>query len=137
MSGPPPTAAIVYRNEPIHAPATFGMQSVRYTTDVPVEEAPKPVQDTTFYAVGRDVEHTGKRMWRFDSLAIPEWLSVMGWPFQVAKVPSALVVSMPRGTQNPIRERANIVMPKQTSLGDLTALDGNAQYTPSLAKIAY
>lgn len=134
--GSPPTV-IVYRNEPMHAGAAFPMGSERYTVDVPVETAPMPPASTTFYGTGRDPEHTGRRMWRFMSLAIPEWLSVADWPFKIAKVPSALVVSMPRGGQNPLRERTNIISPPQTTLGDLTANEGVESWSPHLAKITY
>lgn len=144
MSGPPPLESqpgpptvIVARNEPIHPRVSFPMGSERYTVGVRVDRAPAPVQDSTFYGVGRDPEHTGRRMWRMMNLAIPEWLSVAGWPFAVAKVPSALVVAMPMGQQNPLRERANIVSPAQTTLGDLTANAGIASWTPELAKITY
>lgn len=128
---------VIYRNEPVHAPHAFPQDSTRRVVPVEVEHAPQPVADTAFYGVGRDQVHAVPTVWQYQQLAPAEWLTVMGWPFQVAKVPSALVVSMPRGRQNPIRGRANIDNPSQTPLGSLTTLGVAQSYQPTLAKITF
>lgn len=128
---------IVYRNEPIHAPQAFPQQSTRRVVPVEVEQAPQPVPDTAFYGVGRDQAHALPTVWQYQQLAPNEWLSVAGWPFYVAKVPSALIVSMPRGQHNPIRGRANIDNPPQVPLGSLTTLNVAQSFQPTLAKITF
>lgn len=128
---------IVHRNEPIHPRAAFDQVSQRAPVNVRVEQAPLPVPYSAYSGVGRDAAHAHPTIWRYQSLAIPEWLSVMGWPFAFAKAPSSLAVSMPRGVHNPIRERSNIDAPAQTSLGAMTAFGGGQYYSPNLAKITF
>lgn len=128
---------IVHRNDPVHPPAAFDQDSTRRLVPVEIEEAPRPVPYSLYSGVGRDQEHARPTVWQYQQLAPAEWLTVMGWPFQVAKVPSALVVSMPRGAQNPIRSRTNIDNPTQTALGSLTTLGGVQSYEPALSKITF
>lgn len=128
---------IVHRNEPTEPGYSYPQASVRRVVPVAAELAPPPVPYTAYYGVGRDQAHAEPTMWSYQALAIPEWLSVMGWPFAVAKVPSALVVDMPRGRQNPIRGRTNIDNPAQTALGSLSTLGGVQSYEPGLAKITF
>jgi hypothetical protein len=128
---------IVTRNDRARTMAAFPQVSSRDIVPVEVESAPLPVPSTAYYGVGRDEMHARPTMWRYQALAISEWLSVMGWPFAIAKVPSALVVSMPRGKQNPIRSRANIDNPAQTSLGSLSVLGAENNTSPGLAKITF
>lgn len=120
---PHPTAVVVHRNEPLRDRAYTPQLSERLPVIERVETAPQPVQDSLFYAVGRDPAHDWGYIWRYQSLAIQDWLSVAGWPFKYPKVPSALVVGMaPHPGQNPLQARANISMNQQTSYGNLTAV---------------
>lgn len=128
---------IVRRNDRATRADHFPQKSERYEVATEVEQAPQPIPQTSFYGVGRDVAHATPHQWRYTALAIPEWLSVIGWPFGVAKVPSALVVSMPRGRHNPVRERTNITAPQSTSLGSITAVQGVSAFQPNLAKITF
>ena len=130
-----PQNMVVHRNEPMHPPAAFPQLSGPIEIDVRYEEAPKPVADSSFFGVGRDREHVGRKLYRYQALAISEWLSVAGWPFKFPKVPSALVTYVNPGRQNPIRERVNITPGKQTSLGALTTMQGVQSLAPEYAKI--
>lgn len=128
---------IMKRNEPVHPPYAYPQNSERYEVGIRVEEAPRPVPDTAFYAIGRDSAHSKAYQWRYTSLAFSEWLGVMGHPFLTGMpaVPGSMVISMPRGRHIPVRERTNIGSPGSVSLGELTLLDGVQSWAPSLAKI--
>lgn len=125
------------RVDPVHPRAAFEQDSVRRDVAVNVQSAPRPVSDTSFYGIGRDSAHATPTIWQYQQLAFSEWLSVMGWPFGVPKVPSAQVVSMPRGRANAIRDRVNIDMQSQQSLGSLNVLGGAQSFSPSLSKITF
>lgn len=127
---------ILNRNEPVHPPEHYAQDTIWFQPSVRYEEAPKPVSDTRFAGVGRDSMHTPTPIAQFQFLAIGDILSHMSWPFSLRTVPGALVVDMPRGIFNPIRERTNISMPKQGTLSDQTVVDAYAIATPPLAKIA-
>jgi len=133
----PPVGPNIPRADPVHPKTAFPMQTERYVPRVTYEEAPLPPKDTAFSGVGRDVGHAPTPINRFRSLAIPEYAinGVIGWPFNVPKVSSALVVSQPRGRFNAIRNRTNINMPKQVSLGEQTSQAVLYSYEPALAKL--
>lgn len=128
----------VQRADPVHPRMAYPQENLRYDVAVRAELAPLPPQQTADYGMGRDVMHATPTMWRYQSLAIPEYAidGIIGWPFSVAKVPSALVVSMPSGHQNAIGTRANIASPQQVSLGEQTSHPGARTWSPNLIKIA-
>jgi len=126
---------VLRRADPIHPRASYPQKSIRRDVPVRVQSAPRPPSDTAFSGVGRDAAHATPTVWQYQQLAFSEWLSVMGWPFLVPKVPSALVVSMPRGQHNPIRERVNIENAPQRSLGSQVSLGGAQTYSPRYMKL--
>jgi len=131
-----PQPVIIHRNDPVHDPDGYPQVSQRYEVGVRVQPAPMPVPDTAFAAVGRGPESRTPHQWRYTSLSIPEWLMARGgWPFQVPKVASALVVDMPRGRFIPARGRTNIDAPEPRSYGSQTALRTVPTTTPGLLKI--
>jgi hypothetical protein len=128
---------IIRRNDPVHPRAAFPQDSERRDVPVRTENAPLPVPYSQFSAVGRDAAHATPTVWQYQQLAFSEWLSVMGWPFGVAKTIHALHPSMPLGNALPIRERVNIDSPQPSSLGSLTSLTGVRTTAPEYAKITY
>jgi hypothetical protein len=130
-----PERIIVNRNELINDPAAFPQQSVRYQVDVDPAPAPLPVPSTAFAKLGRGPESQDPHQWRYTSLWTDEYLSIQAQGFEVAKVPSALVLSMPTGVQLPFRERVNILAPKQRSLGSQTTVQGLTVVDPALGKL--
>ena len=139
MKGTPhPTAVVVERKE-VHAgnrswsPAF----SRRLDVDVQAETSPKAVMDySVFHGVGRDVTHATPHMWRYQCLAIADKLSIAAWPFQIRSALSAMVVpGSSIGGQNPVRERTQIVQPRQESLASRAAVYPEPYYAPGYAKI--
>lgn len=132
-----PTTVFIRRNDITHDKSAYPQPEIIRRSRV-VKEAPRPPIDSQFAGVGRDAEHAPTGIIAYGGgLAIDDWLSVMAWPFSQAKIPSAMVIrDMPnRGKQVPFMERANIVSPPQTTLGDLYALQGASSWSPNLAKI--
>jgi hypothetical protein len=127
----------VRRADPVHPKFSFPMATNAYVPPVNIQPAPPPPQNTLFSGVGRDAAHAPTPIRQFTSLAIPEYAinGIIGWPFNIAKVPSALVVSMPRGRFNPLRGRTNIQNPKQTTLGEQTTQAVQTSWNPSLVKL--
>ena len=134
-----PPVAHVERADPVHPKTSYPMESPRMVPLVTYEEAPLPPKNTAFSGVGRDACHAPTPLVGFQSLAIQEYAinGIIGWPFNLAKVPSALVVSQPRGRFNPIRSRTNIQMPKQVSLGEQTTQAAVQTFDPSLGKLNF
>lgn len=135
MKLPSPPTIIVRRNDRPRDRNYTPQFSERLPVNVEAETAPKPVDYSTFYGVGRDSAHAWGHIWRYQSLAIADKLSIAAQHFGVAKVPSALVVSQPRGTQNPVRERANIEPPQQITLGERSTVKSGLSYAPQYAKL--
>jgi hypothetical protein len=128
---------ILQRNDPVHPPAHYPQETEFFHPDIRYEEAPRPVPDSAFAGVGRDAQHAPTAIAQFQFLAINDILSHASWPFSLHTEPGALVVGMPYGAFNPIRERTNITMPKQGTLSDMTTVDGIPVAPPSLSKIAF
>lgn len=138
-----PTAVVVHRTESVHRIDNTPMFSGQVPTIVNPHSAPRPVDYTSAYAVGRDPYHAPTPLWHFQSLAIADKLSIRAWEGAgdalTLKVPSALIVGMPlAGGMNPARERADIVQPTQTTYASLAALDApSTAFGPaSYAKLA-
>lgn len=128
----------IRRNDPVHPRAAFNQVSETYEVAIQYERAPMPPADSAFYGQGRDALHTGTRMWHYVSLAIPEWQSVMGWPFAVVKTVQPKTSSQPKNHWfNPLRARTNIESPQAQSLGSLTSVQGQGSSIPSLSKITF
>lgn len=128
---------LIHRQDPVHPPHAFEQFSDRRLVPVQVQEAPRPVPYTAYYGVGRDQAHARPTIWQYNSLAIPEILSVMGWPFGVKRIIKPQHPDMPRGRQTALSARVNIDNPQQTALGSLTTLGGTLSYSPELAKITF
>lgn len=113
-----------YRQEPVRDLAAFPQVSARIPEDINPQDAPQPVQRGRFWNIGRDAQHAWPMRQVYQSLAIPEWLGVAGWPFsQVGKAPpGSVVVASYVGGQNALGTRANIRQPNQIKLGDLSAV---------------
>jgi hypothetical protein len=134
-----PPSVFVRRNDLRHEPEGFPYDTVPIIPDVRVEQAPNPYPSATLFAgIGRDAAHapTPLRTW-LGGLAIPEWLSVMQWPFAAGRPLTAVRVDMPRGVQNPIQERSVINSPGYTSLGSMTTVAVAATTSPGLEKISF
>jgi hypothetical protein len=131
-----PTAVEVKRAEPLRDRRSTPQLSARLPVVESLQTAPPPVDYTSAWNIGKDPAHAWANIWRYQSLAIDDKLAIMGWPFAaIGKFPSALVVGMPQGTQNPIRERSNIQSPAQTSYGALSAVQAPIITSPLYAKL--
>lgn len=137
-NAPHPTAVYVERKEVMAGARRWSPAfSRRLDVDVDAQTAPKAVMDySVFHGVGRDTEHVTPHMWRYQCLAIADKLSIAGWPFAVRQVLSAVVVpGSSVGGMNPIRERTQIIQPRQESLSSRAAVYPEPYYSPGYAKI--
>lgn len=135
---PHPTAVMIERKEVRSGDRRWSPAfSRRLDVDVDAATAPKAVMDySVFHGVGRDVTHATPHMWRYQALAIADKLSIAGWPFAVRQVLSAVVVpGSSVGGQNPVRERTQIVQPRQESLASRAAVYPEPYFSPGYAKI--
>lgn len=125
----PPTI-IVNRREPIHPkfafPQTFERAPVEAMPDqAGIQDAPGPIAYTQWWNVGRDAAHAWPTHMLFQSLAIPDWLGVMGWPFSaVGHTKAGSLVTMPQGRFQPQVQRSVIDMPGQTSVSAQASVRG-------------
>lgn len=132
-----PTAVVRQRME---RPIAQGMRfpTGTATTDVPVrrELAPQPPAYSAFDRVGKD---SGPRMQRqAQRPSIPEWLSVMAWPFQLIKVPGAMRVPIaPHQGMTPFAPNVNVTMPRQVPLGTQTSIKAPTWTGPQYAKLGW
>lgn len=124
-----PTAVVVTRQEAIHDPAHYaaGPAAPGIPVEVYPQERPLPVEQSDFWPVGKTFDHAWPHQRIQMSLAIPEWLSVMGWPFLpgMRAEPGALIAYQSFGSQGPIQDRTAIDVPTQVKLSDLTAVAGS------------
>ena len=135
---PHPTAVYVERKEVMAGARRWSPAfSRRLEVDVNAETAPKAVMSySEFHGVGRDVTHAVPHMWRYQALAIADKLSIAGWPFAVRQVLSGVVVpGSSVGGMNPVRERTQIVQPRQESLASRAAVYPEPYYSPGYSKI--
>jgi len=112
--------------------------SRRLNVEVQAETAPKAVMDySVFHGVGRDVTHATPHIWRYQSLAIADKLSIAAWPWNVVrKTLGALVVpGTTAGGMNPVRERTQIITPKQESLSSRAAVYPEQTFDPRYLKL--
>jgi len=132
----PPTAVERVRVEPQHVPVHDDIGTVRNLVPVRRELAPQPIPQTMYDGVGRDEQHSGYLNRPVQSLAFAEWLSVMAWPFQLLKVPSAMRVPIaPHQGLTPFGERVNIDMAPQTTLGNISSIKAPVTWAPQYAKL--
>jgi hypothetical protein len=134
---PHPTAVYVERKEVHYNRRWSPAFSRRLDVEVRAETAPKPVMDySVFHGVGRDVEHSTPHMWRYQALAIADKLSIAAWPFQIRSALSAVTIPGSRiGGQNPVRERTQVIQPRQESLSSRAAVYPEPYFAPGYAKI--
>lgn len=135
---PHPTAVYVERKQVRAGDRRWSPAfSRRLDVEVNAETAPKPVMDySVFHGVGRDVTHATPHLWRYQALAIADKLSIAAWPFQIRQALSAVVVpGSAIGGQNPVRERTQIIQPRQESLASRAAVYPEPYYAPGYAKI--
>lgn len=134
-----PTSIIVHRDEPQRDRVYTSQWSERIPVIVQPETAPKPIDDTSFYGVGRDPTHAWPHIWRYQALRVKDWLSFRSWEGAgdplVVKIPSAKVVGMPMGRHLAATERTNIVSPESTSYGALATLNPAQAWSPVYRKI--
>lgn len=134
-----PTSIIVRRNDPRRDRFNTPQESVRAPVIIQPETAPKPIDTTSFYGVGRDPTHAWPHIWLYQALAIQDKLSIRAWAGagdgHVEKVASALLVSMPNGQFIPATERVNIVQPDNTAYGSLSALNPSSNWSPAYRKV--
>jgi hypothetical protein len=133
---PLPGLAVVIRRE-----RTVGAENTppHATLRLPVKSspalAPKPIDDTSFYGYGRDPKHT------WPTRDVPELTDIAGisshmspW-FLFPKVPSAMVVGMPRGAQLPVAGRPNIDSQGSVSYGSLATFRPDPTFSVQYAKL--
>jgi hypothetical protein len=136
-----PTSIFVRRTEPKRDRYYDGETgSDRVPIIIQPETAPKPIDDTSFYGVGRDPTHAWSHSWVWNGgLHLNEWLSVLRWEAAgdalIPKIPSAKVVGMPRGQHIPATERTNIDPPESTSYGSLATLRPSPSFSPVYRKL--
>jgi hypothetical protein len=131
---PGPPTVITYRREPTRDRTAFPQVSAPFPVEAmpgqaSIQDAPQPVEYTQWWNVGRDAQHAWPVRWLYQAVAIPEWLSVMGWPFSgVGHTKPGSLVTAPsqraqyRGTWLSQAGRANIEAPAQTNLGSQATL---------------
>lgn len=134
-----PTSIIVRRNDPRRDRHNTPQTNEWAPVIIQPETAPKPVDSTSFYGVGRDPRHAWPHVWVYQALAIQDKLSIRSWEAAgdplVQKIPSALVVNMPVGQFIPAGERTNIKMPENTAYGSLASLNPSPSWSPGYGKI--
>ena len=99
--------------------------------------APEPVKYSGFFGIGKSPDHALSHKWFSPSEAtdIPNKLAIMGWPFSVGKVPSALVVGMTGGSFNSQTNRVNVDSARPMAYGSMTALGAPLVTSPAYAKL--
>lgn len=120
------------RNDRVYTPQ---QNLLRVPVKVSPELAPKPLDDTAFYGVGRDAAHTWPTRAVYTHLGIEDIQSHMAPWFLFPKVPSAMVVGMPRSGQMPVAGRPNIDSDGRTTYGSLATLRAPQVYSPRYAKL--
>lgn len=130
-----PVAVVVARREPIRDRSYTPQISERLPVVESVQTAPRPVDYTSAYGVGRDAMHAWGFRWLYQSLALQDKLSIVGWPWSGSRPLSTLRLSQPRAGQNPIQERSNIQQAGQVAYGDLTEQPPQALGSPAYAKL--
>jgi hypothetical protein len=132
-----PTAVVVERKRVVKDRYYSPSFNRRLPVDVQGETSPDTSTDySAFHGVGRDITHARPHIWRFQTLAILDKLSIAAPRFLVKKVPGALVVPGTRaGVQNPTRSSIGVVAPGQQSLSTKAAVYPTNYYAPQYAKI--
>src|SRR5262245_21581715 len=105
---------------------------VNYPVKIAPELAPKPIDDTAFFGVGRSPRHGGGGAVTtgYHTLAIADWTSHLNPWFIMPKVPSAMVIGQPAGAHLPVAPRPNIERPGQTTYGALATLRPGTSVSP-------
>lgn len=130
-----PGLAFILRREPPEDRTYNPQRNETLPVKVSPELAPKPIDDTAFYGVGRGPKTAIARATVYDTLAIQDITSHMNPWFLVPKVPSAMVVGSPRGAMLPVAGRPNIERRDQTTYGALATLRPGLSYGSSYLKI--
>lgn len=119
-----PGAAIINRRDRQVSRQFFDQENDKVPVKISPELAPKPIDDTAFYGMGRSPLQGGAGAMTtvYHSLAIEEWTSIQQPWFIMPKVPGAIVVGSPRGAQLPLAPRPNIERPGQTTYGATATL---------------
>lgn len=127
---------VTRRREPVRDRNYSPSKRAEVPTGAGYVAPPPPTPYGAFFRVGRDARHTGETTDVTVDLAIADRLAVMGWPFGVPRVPSALVVGQPSGAQNPLPDRVNLASRGSIAHGDRATAAPPVSYSAIYAKLA-
>lgn len=132
-----PGMAIVNRRDRLADRTFTDQENVRVPVKISPELAPKPVDDTAVYGLGRSPRQggAGPMTTLYHDLAIADIKSHLNDWFIAPKVPGAIVVGSPRGAHLPIASRPNIERPGQTTYGALSTLSPGVTISPRYWKL--
>lgn len=103
---------------------SFDQFTIREVPATRPHNPPRPVPYTEFAGVGRDIGHIGQQD-RYQSLAFAERLGVVGWPWTVATVRSALIQPIGQtGGRRALRNRFNVLAVPSTPTGNRGTAEG-------------
>src|SRR3954465_5703857 len=127
-----PGMAIVNRRNRETDRTFTDQENAKVPVKISPELAPKPIDDTAFYGVGRSPHFGGAGAMAsvYHDLAIADITSHMQPWFIMPKVPGAIVVGSPRGAHLPLAPRPNIERPGQTTYGALATLRPGMSVSP-------
>lgn len=120
-------ATVVRRQEPVRdryydSPQYIVQDSVDQRQGQFTAQEYAPPRQSAYWGIGRDPAHAPTPHRFFQTLDINARNSVMGWPFQVPKIPGALVIGMPVGQWNSQTPRVNIKSGKPMAYGNMANL---------------
>jgi hypothetical protein len=134
-----PTSIIVRRNDPKRNRFVTPQVNARFPVVIQPETAPKPIDSTSYYGIGRDPTHAWPHVYVYQALAIQDKLSVMAWAGSgsglVERVVYPNVVHMPQGNHIYTTERTNIESPRNVAYGSLAALNPAPSWSPAYGKV--
>lgn len=134
-----PTSIIIRRNDPKTDRFVTPQMNARLPVVIQPETAPKPIDSTSYFGIGRDVTHAWPHVQVYQALAIQDKLSVLAWAGSgrglVERVIYPNVVTMPRGQHIYATERTNIESPRNIAYGSLAVLNPAASWSPIYGKV--
>lgn len=128
---PLPTFAFVERF--IRPPGNSGAWADQIINKrVPVQETqqdpPFPIIQTRAWGIGKTMDHAWAHIWPYITLNLQSTPSIQNFNFAVPKTPSAYVIDMGIGAQNPLVARVNIDAPRTGAYGSKASVQAPVAY---------
>lgn len=135
-----PGSIIIRRNDPQRDRFEHPQMNERVPVIIQPETAPKPIDDTSFFGVGRDPLHAWPHIQRYQLTRVQELMSVcasesFGNRLVGKALPGSKVVYMPVGSHIASSERVAIDSPATGSYGALSRLNPSPSWSPAYGKI--